>query len=905
MLQGASACTPCSVGKFGIGDGNNCQSCSSGQFQGDTGKSDCDLCAAGRFQPLKGQSECEDCPVGKFSNSSGAESSCEECPAGRFTDETGRDECTPCAAGSFAESKGTVSCTLCGSGKYTSVNESQTCTPCRVGSFQSESGRTTCDLCGIGKAINVEGQGSCFSCAAGRYADSQGQTECTLCSAGTFQDEDGATTCSQCNLGESTASLGQSECAKCAKGQYMASTGATECDECSSGTFTSSLGQTICEECSVGKYQNGIAQLSCLECDAGRYSNETGKSECTACEEGKYQDVKGQSSCNLCPLGTSNSITAKSECDVCAQGHYAPDEGKVECDPCPAGTHQPSTGSSTCVQCVEPFFSTEEAQAQCRSCNSNEYRPGLFGDNTTEIIGGSNERCIACPDEGATCASGRIYSSDGFFIEFNENGEASPFECPIGYCDGDDCAEGRIPMYEGSSVESAAVNFLCGECKEGYVPSGSDCIECSNWQYFPLFLSFIAILATVVFMYKVAQMQLDEQTEQTSYIQTTLYFIQMGLLFLGPPDVWTAWLRAFNLDIATFMKTFGSTSCIGPFDDFMNMFFQLVFPGGMIVMHFFFFLFHLIFAKLHQKYDFFTPKAGPLYLPKNKDYSWERAVDVHLRTFLSILIFVYVPFTEVALKYLSCTSVGSGSQTKRVVLSNPGIECYTSDYFRYFSIIIPVLFCSFIFIGYVFVFLKKNRSNPTIDGVMSFPKPLLIISMALTKAFCSCRCCCRCCRKLDLNEWHDDDYVRPSEEEIREQELNRMTTNPEIIEAWQNEIDEEEEDIISRQKSVTMTASENVAVVSTTITPGQYYEEDDDISDVEDPSDFAFQRQQTQLERVDLERERKNMIFKRRYGLLWEQFHRDAFYWLLINLVCFICFVYVAYKFVHLFCLCV
>lgn len=138
----------------------------------------------------------------------------------------------------------------------------------------------------------------------------------------------------------------------------------------------------------------------------------------------------------------------------------------------------------------------------------------------------------------------------------------------------------------------------------------------------------------------------------------------MGILFLGPVSQWSSWLTAINLDIPNLLNSVtGDTSCVAPLSPYGNMLTTLAGPMAM--------LFCLLFTAFYSKFYY-----------NERWQSWN-----YVRTFANVLIFIYVPVTDVVLRYLNCINVNG----QLVVASVPAIVCYDSKYNQWLFLVVPVL----------------------------------------------------------------------------------------------------------------------------------------------------------------------------------------------------------------------
>ena len=95
------SCEPagCAAGRYGTG--NNCRSCSAGQYCSGGCTSGCRSCSSGRYASSSGSSSCSTCSAGRAASS--GSSSCTRCRSGRYT--TPIDHMCACATVAAVDSK--------------------------------------------------------------------------------------------------------------------------------------------------------------------------------------------------------------------------------------------------------------------------------------------------------------------------------------------------------------------------------------------------------------------------------------------------------------------------------------------------------------------------------------------------------------------------------------------------------------------------------------------------------------------------------------------------------------------------------------------------------------------------------------------------------------------------------
>mmetsp|Transcript_74238 Transcript_74238/g.198204 ORF Transcript_74238/g.198204 Transcript_74238/m.198204 type:complete len:360 (-) Transcript_74238:899-1978(-) len=188
-VPGASICTSCVPGSYGLNEGG-CASCSSGTFSTGiamVGSIACSYCVAGKYSN-EGASICTDCTAGSFGTAVGSDSPnrCVLCSAGTYSD-SGASVCSDCPLGSRSSGSGAVAVD---------------CKACTPGTYMIQ-GSTFCKACDAGKANANPGshqESDCLPCEQGRFSFA-GQKECSQCPYGTFVGVTGSTTCSSCRVG--------------------------------------------------------------------------------------------------------------------------------------------------------------------------------------------------------------------------------------------------------------------------------------------------------------------------------------------------------------------------------------------------------------------------------------------------------------------------------------------------------------------------------------------------------------------------------------------------------------------------------------------------------------------------------------------------------------------------------
>jgi len=137
-MRGSSECDGCPNGKYNPAGTQSrinvdvCISCPAGKHTGEnTGLIECDDCSAGKWSDV-GATACTPCGVGKFSNPGTPVDSCIPCGFGTYTNELGQAACEVCEAGKAQDEVGQVSCSSCGDNFFSDVGQKD-CDACPLG----------------------------------------------------------------------------------------------------------------------------------------------------------------------------------------------------------------------------------------------------------------------------------------------------------------------------------------------------------------------------------------------------------------------------------------------------------------------------------------------------------------------------------------------------------------------------------------------------------------------------------------------------------------------------------------------------------------------------------------------------------------------------------------------------
>eukprot|EP00051_Salpingoeca_urceolata_P021975 m.351836 g.351836 ORF g.351836 m.351836 type:complete len:1161 (-) comp19898_c13_seq1:28-3510(-) len=189
--------------------------------------------------------------------------------------------------------------------------------------------------------------------------------------------------------------------------------------------------------------------------------------------------------------------------------------------------------------------SVKSWQVFCVACPVGQYI--LCPANTTHPgVLNTGEPCLLCPKYATCPGGGQVLTTPGFWRCVDpscdcssESCDARMIACPEGFCEaGNTCGAGREPPEN---------NILCGKCKPGYSPIGSECRDCTaetEWLWIPtLLLSWVWVLYLLYLC----------QTTLTAKKKIFMYFVQTLRVVLGPTSLWSSWTAAFNLTISKYI----------------------------------------------------------------------------------------------------------------------------------------------------------------------------------------------------------------------------------------------------------------------------------------------------------------------------------------------------------------
>jgi len=475
-VSGTSGCTPCPQGTYGSltpGNGNSCNTCTTGKFQDSAGASTCTDCAVGTTTSSStsaadhdSSADCNVCAVG-YSWVTAQSSIIEK---GSYGDDGSNmnSRAMRVLKGLSGYTKATCS-SACSAYTYFALQNGSECWCENDWGRASKYGSKSCGQTG-GHTCNyiwehVSSAAGCLSCAAGYSGSSVGGTSgCTPCPQGSYGSATAGNgnTCTACNAGYTTTTVGvtgtdASACTVCAAGYEGASiSGTSGCTACPRGTYgsaTAGNGNT-CTACNAGYTTTtvgvtGTDASACTVCAAGyEGASISGTSGCTACPRGTYGSATAGNgnTCTACNAGyTTTTVgvtgTDASACTVCAVGYEgASISGTGGCTACPQGTY----GSLECG-CERPagtvvagaFWTLGNPGDSCDTacgelvCNQQAMRD-LVNTGITDANAASSYAGITCTysrNSGGGASVPLVPSSSSDCRMYRDNNEASITTC--------------------------------------------------------------------------------------------------------------------------------------------------------------------------------------------------------------------------------------------------------------------------------------------------------------------------------------------------------------------------------------------------------------------------------------------------------------------------------------------
>ena len=525
--NGATICSPCPDNCFECSDSTTCIQCNQGYRLNEESK-ECEKIPCSANCQLCDTSNCIQCDDGyyKYWDNNAVGYRCEKCIIAvdhcRLCVSTDADvDCTSCELGYFINSIGNCAscpadcdvcsdsdnCQTCRAGYYTS--DQKTCQACDDNCATCSRESTHCTSCKDGFDINennvcVACPSNCKHCKGNictecneHYFSTDGGKQCEECGSHCLQCND-KTTCIECEIHYfNDGSNGCQECSEhCDRCESK-----TKCVDCIPEYYVTpedkcSACAPVCHEC------DGPSENDCLDCDDGYYFSRPNRKcfkchegctkctgpndyECSECSSGFFMDkestgilpgIQGRK-CTRCEKGCSKCTDAK-QCTTCKPGYYITEHTNKEgidrdCEACESGCSKCDGGSTKCSECLSNYYISEK-----------------YDENGQELV-----KCTKCPDNCKKCAneSGTVKCADcldGYYKD-PTTGVCEQCTYPCSKCSSAtvclSCADGRL--LQGNSCDTACSSTClsctntanqCETCYEGYVPSGTTCIQCPS-----------------------------------------------------------------------------------------------------------------------------------------------------------------------------------------------------------------------------------------------------------------------------------------------------------------------------------------------------------------------------------------------------------------------------------------
>ena len=634
---------------------------------------------------LKG--ECRACPVNTFLSDHSLESfgACQACPPGKIAPLSGYADCWSCPSGSFAQFSGSVVCSLC-----------------RPGEYQPHDGATGCMQAQPGYYTDSAGANLVTPCQPGTATPKNGTISCAPCLPGQYQPESGQTHCLPCPLGQYAVSPGSSQCEVCEPGFYSSIEGSPSCSPCVPGSASNVTGLTqSCPGCEPGYYQGGIGKTSCIDCEPYTYAEKSHSTSCTRCEA---QVNPERTACNstICP--SNSHYTRDGKCELCSLGMYSAAGGI--CTTCSMNTYTPFQGSD-CISCQLPGMNGIICSGGLASVEEGYWAYQSEVDVTNVLSSSAKTSMLlyqAVPCPAGFCPGTQLQLSNSNHSVITNSSDSSIIQ----YC--------HYPRLNSKE------NHMCGQCVDGYIPWGSDCVECRGTNGPLVFGGIVLSFILVIFLF------LSSLSTSVGTVAVLLFFIQTAQVEIGPVSGWFRWMQISNLSLQS------SASCIAPLSPYEQMLFSIMIPflliGELLVVSIVHYVIYRWFQNhpspppvesgvlpiaapansemnvygqnddtvdvINRDVDFSSSQGAPsvetfystyIFRLRHKlEYLFsEWSLDQYLGAIGSILVFCYTQVASTSISYLYCIDVGNDVS---LVFNAPTMDC-NSD--RYRTFLVPVI----------------------------------------------------------------------------------------------------------------------------------------------------------------------------------------------------------------------
>ena len=344
---------------------------------------------------------------------------------------------------------------------------------------------------------------------------------------------------------------------------------------------------------------------------------------------------------------------------------------------------------------------------RCAACSPQTY--SLANSSNALSI-----TCRRCPEHAQCFGGANVVAAEEHWMVHSENGdELELLECSRcrGCVDGTTkyahCTGRMFRNYCHEHRVQTPENVLCGQCEDGFVEIGEDCVECSDVQW-----GVIAGTVAFYIIYVVWILWLASSDVSRGLVKILVYFIQVLGLILGPMSWWAPALSFANFE---FIRHF----CFGPLTKIQRLWYGLVSPLGYFIILFVIWLGLRYKASRRQRRrrqwvagtvigD--ESDVSLISLTEEESLSSEQDTDPPSNRFYRALyylaLFSYETWSHQALQLLNCEDVGQ----HRVLTENPDVSCHSTDYhhLKTTAIVIVILFV----IGFpmvLYLFLRRHH----------------------------------------------------------------------------------------------------------------------------------------------------------------------------------------------------
>jgi hypothetical protein len=372
--DGMAECSQCIAGRWSstVARTDDCDVCAQGRYQPSNGATACLNCIPGKNQPQQEQVTCIDCAVGRASSFVARDTDCDACTQGRYQPDTGTTACLKCIPGRYQSSTTQSDCIDCPKNTFVAKTQQIACEECMIGKFTDGTSSTSCISCGAGQY----GIGSgCQLCPGGwKRNDEDDLKQCIQCILGkTTSDEGGAKTCQDCSIGEYGSTKGS--CTPCrGANEFQNNEGQVSCKQCKPGNIPNTE-HTSCidppwntpQDCKSSEYLNDSARFK---------QNWT----CTPCPEGaacyEFVDINEKYIKVLPNASLSNIYSMPGYWKVPTE--YGPGQDLFSRCPFPKDCQYNTSTGITCVEgtradlCSRCVVGYDRTSSKCRPCAQEE-----------------------------------------------------------------------------------------------------------------------------------------------------------------------------------------------------------------------------------------------------------------------------------------------------------------------------------------------------------------------------------------------------------------------------------------------------------------------------------------------------------------------------------------------------